>query len=85
MSRHDFGNEVNVRVDRRTFIKGCTMAAAALGLSETMVPKLVAAGPLGPAAPGSLAAFSGMHRLYGEPAPGIAPGPRPPDPRYHFT
>ncbi|NIA05569.1 MAG: hydrogenase small subunit, partial [Proteobacteria bacterium] len=43
MSRHDFGNEVNMRVDRRTFIKGCTMAAAALGLSETMVPKLVAA------------------------------------------
>ena len=32
-----------MRVDRRTFIKGCTMAAAALGLSETMVPKLVAA------------------------------------------
>ncbi|HDL98864.1 MAG TPA: twin-arginine translocation signal domain-containing protein, partial [Desulfobacteraceae bacterium] len=43
MSRHDFGNEGNMRVDRRTFIKGCTMAAAALGLSETMVPKLVAA------------------------------------------
>ncbi len=43
MSRHDFGNEVNIRVDRRTFIKGCTMAAAALGLSETMVPKMVAA------------------------------------------
>ncbi len=31
------------RVSRRGFIKGCTMAAAALGLSETMVPKLVEA------------------------------------------
>jgi len=32
-----------IRVSRRRFIKGCTMAAAALGLSETMVPKLVEA------------------------------------------
>jgi hydrogenase small subunit/[NiFe] hydrogenase small subunit len=31
------------RLDRRGFLKGCTMAAAALGLSETMVPKLVEA------------------------------------------
>jgi hydrogenase small subunit len=43
MSRHDFGREVNVKVDRRTFIKGCSIAAAAMGLSETMVPKLVEA------------------------------------------
>lgn len=43
MSRHDFGKEVNVKVSRRTFIKSCTMAATALGLSETMVPKLVEA------------------------------------------
>ena len=43
MSRHDFGNESNVKVNRRTFIKGCTMAAAAMGLSETMVPKMVEA------------------------------------------
>ncbi len=43
MSRHDFGKEVNVKLNRRTFIKGCTMAAAALGLSETMVPRLVEA------------------------------------------
>jgi len=41
MSRHDYGKEVNVEVNRRTFIKGCTMAAAAMGLSETMVPKIV--------------------------------------------
>ena len=31
------------RVDRRGFLKGCTMAAAALGLSEAMIPKLVEA------------------------------------------
>ncbi len=31
------------RLDRRGFLKGCTLAAAALGLSETMVPKLVEA------------------------------------------
>ncbi|MDH3330412.1 MAG: hydrogenase small subunit [Desulfobulbaceae bacterium] len=43
MSRHDYGKEVNVKVNRRTFIKGCSMVAAALGLSETMVPKLVEA------------------------------------------
>ena len=28
---------------RRSFIKGCTMAAAALGLSESMIPRLVSA------------------------------------------
>ena len=43
MSRHDFGKESNVKVNRRTFIKGCTMAAAAMGLSEAMVPKMVEA------------------------------------------
>ena len=31
------------RVNRRGFLKGCTMAAAALGLSESMVPKMVEA------------------------------------------
>ena len=31
------------QLDRRGFLKGCTMAAAALGLSETMIPKLVEA------------------------------------------
>jgi len=31
------------QLNRRGFLKGCTMAAAALGLSETMVPKLVEA------------------------------------------
>jgi NiFe hydrogenase small subunit HydA len=43
MSRHDYGKESNVKVNRRTFIKGCTVVAAAMGLSETMVPKLVEA------------------------------------------
>ncbi len=32
-----------MHVSRRRFIKGCTMAAAALGLSDTVVPKFVAA------------------------------------------
>jgi len=36
-------NGVGPHVTRRGFIKGCTMAAAALGLSETMVPKMVEA------------------------------------------
>ena len=31
------------RLNRRGFLKGCTMAAAALGLSETVVPKMVEA------------------------------------------
>ncbi len=31
------------QLNRRGFLKGCTMAAAALGLSETMIPKLVEA------------------------------------------
>ncbi len=31
------------QVDRRGFLKGCTMAAAALGLSDAMIPKLVEA------------------------------------------
>ncbi|GAB4332761.1 MAG: hydrogenase small subunit [Desulfobulbaceae bacterium] len=43
MSRHDLGSNHDVKVNRRTFIKGCTMAAAAMGLSEAMVPKLVEA------------------------------------------
>lgn len=43
MSRHDFGAEIDAKVNRRTFIKGCTMAAAAMGLSEAMVPRLVEA------------------------------------------
>jgi NiFe hydrogenase small subunit HydA len=31
------------RVNRRGFLKGCTMAAAALGLSDAMIPKMVEA------------------------------------------
>ncbi len=33
----------NMKISRRKFIKGCTLVAAALGLSESMVPKLVEA------------------------------------------
>ena len=43
MSRHVSGQEKNFRVNRRAFLKGCTLAAAALGLSESMVPRLVEA------------------------------------------
>ncbi|WP_457574402.1 hydrogenase small subunit [Desulfolithobacter sp.] len=35
--------ERNFKVSRRGFLKGCTLAATALGLSESMVPKLVEA------------------------------------------
>ncbi|HBH27682.1 MAG TPA: Ni/Fe hydrogenase [Desulfofustis sp.] len=35
------------RLNRRGFLKGCTMAAAALGLSETVVPKMVEAATSG--------------------------------------
>ncbi|MDD3618302.1 MAG: hydrogenase small subunit [Desulfobulbaceae bacterium] len=43
MSRQVVGKEIDVKVNRRTFIKGCTMAAAAMGLSEAMVPRMVEA------------------------------------------
>ena len=43
MSRQDTGKAIGMQVSRRSFIKGCSMVAAALGLSETMVPKLVEA------------------------------------------
>lgn len=39
----DTARGVNPSLNRRNFIKGCTMAAAAMGLSETMVPKFVEA------------------------------------------
>lgn len=35
--------ELKAKVSRRCFIKGCTMVAAALGLSEAMIPRLVEA------------------------------------------
>jgi len=35
--------EVSSGLSRRGFLKGCTVAAAALGLSEAMVPKLLEA------------------------------------------
>lgn len=43
MSQQDAGKTIGTQVSRRGFIKGCSLAAAALGLSETMVPKLVEA------------------------------------------
>ena len=36
-------NTTDPKLNRRGFIKGCTMAAAALGLSDAMIPKLVEA------------------------------------------
>ena len=48
MSRQLYEQDLNV--SRRSFLKGCTLVAAALGLSESMVPKLVeaATGPQRP-------------------------------------
>ena len=43
MSRHSNKSSLGPRLSRRSFIKGCTLAAAALGLSDEMVPKLVEA------------------------------------------
>jgi len=44
MTDHNGKNGIgDLRLTRRSFIKGCTMAAAALGLSESMVPRLVSA------------------------------------------
>ncbi len=43
MSRQDCGKDKGAQVSRRGFIKGCSIGAAALGLSDTMVPKLVEA------------------------------------------
>jgi NiFe hydrogenase small subunit HydA len=35
--------DLDLQVNRRSFLKGCTMVAAALGISEAMIPKLVEA------------------------------------------
>lgn len=35
--------DLDQRVNRCGFLKGCTMMAAALGISEAMIPKLVEA------------------------------------------
>jgi len=50
MSRNLNTDNLDFRLSRRGFIKGCTMAAAALGLSDSMIPRLVeaAASPLRP-------------------------------------
>ena len=43
MSRQVVNQDRSVQLSRRGFVKGCTLAAAALGLSETMVPRFVEA------------------------------------------
>ncbi len=43
MSRIEHEKEIKSRVSRRSFLKGCAMAAAALGLSDELVPKLAEA------------------------------------------
>ncbi len=40
-------NSLDPQLNRRGFLKGCTMAAAALGLSDAMIPKLVEAAESG--------------------------------------
>ena len=35
--------DLDLQLNRRGFLKGCTMVAAALGISEAMIPKLVEA------------------------------------------
>ena len=37
------GTDLNLHLNRRGFLKGCTMVAAALGISEAMIPKLLEA------------------------------------------
>ena len=36
-------SSMDPQLNRRGFLKGCTMAAAALGLSDAMIPKMVEA------------------------------------------
>lgn len=43
MSRCLHSSDLDLSLDRRGFLKGCAMAAAALGLSDTCVPRLVEA------------------------------------------
>lgn len=43
MSRNLHLSDLNPTLDRRSFLKACTMAAAALGLSSEMVPQIVEA------------------------------------------
>lgn len=43
MSRQVANQSKNTQVNRRKFIKGCSMAVAAMGLSDSMVPKFVEA------------------------------------------
>ncbi len=43
MSRIEHEKEIKSRVSRRSFLKGCAIAAAALGLSDELVPKLAEA------------------------------------------
>lgn len=43
MSRIEHEKEIKSRVSRRSFLKGCAIAAAALGLSDELMPKLAEA------------------------------------------
>lgn len=43
MSEHAPDRESGFQIHRRSFLKGCTLAAAALGLNESMIPRLVEA------------------------------------------
>ena len=43
MAKNMIPSKSDREISRRSFLKGCTIAAAALGLSPQMVPKLVEA------------------------------------------
>ncbi len=43
MADSDKGNILDLSLDRRGFIKGCTAVAAALGVSDAMIPRMVEA------------------------------------------
>lgn len=43
--------DMNPSISRRGFLKSCSVAAAALGLSEAMIPKLVEAAESAPRPP----------------------------------
>ena len=43
MSEKQYGHEIKTGLSRRTFLKGCAIAAATLGLSPEVVPRMVEA------------------------------------------
>jgi len=68
-------------LDRRSFVKAVTMAAAAVGLNATAAAKMVEGGRRGPQALGHLAPLPGVHRVHGVAPAHVAPGPRHAHPR----